>query len=446
MSIHDQRGAPMSNGNAAATEGLEKAFALFQGYFNDPLAEIDTALAADPGFFMGHAFRAGLFLISSEKAAVPELAASVAQMERLAPRANERERGHLAAARSWLDGDFHGAIRHYGETIANCPRDAIALQFAHQVDFLLGQSRMLRDRIAPILPHWTRDEPTWGYLKGMHAFGLEEMGHYDEAWDAGSEALAINPRDAWAVHACAHVCEMTGRTDQGIAFLESRSDDWAPGNGFAFHNWWHLALYHFERGDIARVLELYDTAVHPEPTEVAMALVDAAALLWRLHLAGHDVGNRWQAVADAYEPMVEDGYYAFNDMHAVMAFAATGREVSMRRVLATMERRALDDDANAVITRRVGLPICRAMAAFGRGDFARTVELLEPVRLSAHQFGGSHAQRDILDWTLIEAALRSGQNGWARAFANERLARKPQSPLALGFLARATQGKAALAA
>ena len=101
MTVTDQRGAPMSRCDATAAEGLEKAFALFQGYFNDPLAEIDAALAADPDFFMGHAFRAGLFLISSEKAAVPELAASVAQMERLADRANERESGHLAAARAW---------------------------------------------------------------------------------------------------------------------------------------------------------------------------------------------------------------------------------------------------------------------------------------------------------------------------------------------------------
>ena len=446
MTVTDQRGAPMSRCDAAAAEGLEKAFALFQGYFNDPLAEIEAALTIDPDFFMGHAFRAGLFLVSSEKAAVPELAASVAQMERLAGRAHARERGHLAAARAWLDGDFHGAIRHYGETVMPFPRDAIALQLAHQVDFLLGQSRMLRDRIAQVLPHWSSDEPTQGYLKGMLAFGLEEMGHYEEAWDAGTEAVGRNPRDAWAIHACAHVMEMTGRTADGIAFLESRSGDWAPDNGFAFHNWWHLALYHLEEGNIARVLELYDRAVHPEPTEVAMALADAAALLWRLHLAGHDVGDRWHAIADAYAPMAGDGYYAFNDMHAVMAFTAAGREAQARQVIATLERRALDDDANAIVTRRVGLPICQAMAAFGRGDFDRTVEILEPVRLAAHQFGGSHAQRDILDWTMIEAALRGGRNDQARAFANERLARKPASPLARSFHARATAGTRALAA
>src|SRR5690606_9529117 len=100
------------------------------------------------------------------------------------------------------------------------PRDAVALQLAHQCDFLLGQSRLLRDRIARALPHWGRNEPTFGYLQGMHAFGLEEMGHYDEAWEAGTDAVSRNARDTWAIHACAHVMEMTGRTADGIAFLE----------------------------------------------------------------------------------------------------------------------------------------------------------------------------------------------------------------------------------
>jgi len=445
MTRTDHFGAPVSNGGAAGIAGLERAATLFQGYFNDPLAAIDTTLEAEPEFVMGLAFRAGLFLISSEKGAVPELAATVARLERLAPRANARERGHIAAARAWLDGDFHGAALRYGEVVAAFPRDALALQFAHQCDFLLGQSRLLRDRPSWVLQHWNRDEPTYGYLKGMQAFGLEEMGHYDEAWEAGFEAVGRNPRDTWAIHACAHVMEMTGRTAEGIAFLESRTADWAPDNGFAFHNWWHLALYHFDEGDIGRVIALYDDAVRPEPTTVAMAMVDAAALLWRLHLAGHSVGDRWRELADSYEPMAEDGYYAFNDAHAMMAFTATGRDRAARRLLATLERRALDEDSNGIVTRDVGLPVCRAIAAFGRGDWDRVVELLEPVRQIAARFGGSHAQRDVLDWTMIEAALRGGRTAFAEAIAHERLARKPASRLALNFHKRATM-KAAVAA
>jgi Flp pilus assembly protein TadD len=46
----------------------------------------------------------------------------------------------------------------------------------------------------------------------------------------------------------------------------------------------------------------------------------------------------------------------------------------------------------------------------------------------AHRFGGSHAQRDVLSLTLIEAALRSGQGRLARALMAERTALKPTSP------------------
>ena len=282
-----------------------------------------------------------------------------------------------------------------------------------------------------------RAPPTFRFLLGMYAFGLEEMGHYDEAEAAAREALDQNPRDAWGVHALAHVFEMQGRTAEGIDFLESTSRNWAPGNGLAFHNWWHLALFNLDRRDFGRALELYDTSIHPETTEVAMELVDAASLLWRLQVSGHDVGGRWNDVVSVYENMTDDGYYTFNDMHAMMAFVSTGRRDAVDRLLATLVRRAGDDDSNGRMTREVGLPTCQAIDAFGRGHYERAVELLRPVRLVANRFGGSHAQRDVLDWTMIEAALRGEQYDFAEAIANERTARKPESPMARWFHNRA---------
>ncbi len=433
----DSSGVPVSSTNRQSIDGLDRAFGLFQGYFSDPLAEIDAVLAEYPDFVMGHCFRAGLFLISSEKAAVPELEASIAEIEKRADKANERERGHLAAAKAWAAGDFHGAVNLYGDVLTAYPRDAIATQFAHQCDFLLGQSRMLRDRIAWVLPHWSKDETTRGFLLGMYAFGLEEMGHYPEAERAARESIDRNPRDAWGVHALAHVFEMQGRASEGVNFLETTSMNWAPGNGLAYHNWWHLALFYLDRKDFARVIDLYDRAIHPGSTEVAMELVDAASLLWRLQLAGYDVGSRWDDVIAIYAQQATDGYYAFNDLHAMMAFVSAGRYDAADRLLSTLVRRAGDGDSNGHMTREVGLPACQAVLAFGRGDYHETVELLRPVRLVAHRFGGSHAQRDVLDWTMIEAALRGGHHGFAEAVANERLARKPESPLARWFHTRA---------
>ena len=437
MSLTDSSGVPVSSTNRQSVDGLDRALGLFQGYFNDPLAEIDAVLAADPDFVMGHCFRAGLFLISSEKAAVPELEATVAEIEKRVKQANSRERGHLAAAKAWAAGDYHDAVGRYGDVLAAYPRDAIAMQFAHQCDFLLGQSRMLRDRVAWVLPHWSKDETTRGFLLGMYAFGLEEMGHYKEAENAARDALDRNPRDAWGVHALAHVFEMQGRNAEGIDFLETTASNWAPGNGLAYHNWWHLALFYLDRKDFARVVELYDRAIHPGPTEVAMELVDAASMLWRLQLAGHDVGSRWDDVVAVYEKQTTDGYYAFNDLHAMMAFASTGRRDAADRLLSTLARRAGDADSNGRMTREVGLPACQAFAAFGQGDHDRAIELLRPVRLVANRFGGSHAQRDVLDWTMVEAALRGGRHGFAEAIANERIARKPESPMARWFHTRA---------
>lgn len=438
MTLTDMRGAPVSTGNRKSLDGLERAFNLFQGFYLDPLAEIDAVLAEDPDFIMGHCFRAGLFVVSSDKQAEPEIAATVARVEKLAGKANERERGHLAAAKAWLAGDFHGAADCYGVVIANCPRDAVALHFAHQCDFLLGQSRMLRDRISWALPHYDEKVQGYGYLLGMRAFGLEEMGEYAKAEAAGRKALSIEVRDPWAVHAVAHVMEMEGRAEDGIEWLTSREHEWAPNNGFAFHNAWHLALFHLDRRNFAETLRIYDQAIHPKPTTAAMELVDAVALLWRLQLLGQDVGTRWRELADTYEPMAEDGYYAFNDMHAMLSFVADGREAAAGRLLRRLKQRAEDSDSNGVVTREVGLPIVRALFAFDKGDYDRAVELLLPVRLIANRFGGSHAQRDVVDVTLVEAAIRGGRRGLATALSHERLLRKPESPWAKILLTRAS--------
>ena len=99
-------------------------------------------------------------------------------------------------------------------------------------------------------------------------------------------------------------------------------------NGFAFHNWWHLALFHLEAGNFARVLELYDRRIRSTPSEVPLEMIDATALLWRLELRAANVGDRWQKLAACWEPLAEHAYYAFNDAHAVMAFAGAGRERS----------------------------------------------------------------------------------------------------------------------
>jgi tetratricopeptide (TPR) repeat protein len=428
MALRDCRDLAVSTRNRVSLDRYEAALHLLHGYYGDPLAAIDRALEEDPEFVLGHCFRAALMVMSTDKGAEPMLQKSVRAAQGLFHRANDRERMHIGAAEAWLNGNFERAVRLYGDIVLEYPRDALALQVAHVGDFFLGQTSMLRDRVAQVLPLWDEGVPGYGFVLGMHAFGLEETALYAKAEAAGRKALALNPRDPWAVHAVAHVMEMQGRFDEGIEWLNSRSADWATDNGLAYHNWWHLALFHMDRGEEARAVDLYDTAVRRPDSGVVLEMIDASALLWRLHLRGTALGNRWNGIADAWEPRIEEGYYAFNDAHAMMAFVGAGRGQSAKRLLETLQKRAGAGGTNGRMTWEVGLPLCRALFAFGEGDYGTTVELLQPLRLVASRFGGSHAQRDIIHLTLIEAALRGGRLALARALLAERTSLKPESP------------------
>ena len=437
MGLQDSRGVPVSTSIRASLDRYETAVDRLHSYFRDPLAEIDAALAEDPGFIMGHCLRGTLMALATERAAEAPLRESVAAAEALAAGANERERGHIAALKAWAQGDFAGAVDAWGRVAESWPRDSLALQAAHLGDFYLGHTALLRDRIACALPGWDDSVPGYGYVLGMQAFGLEETGDYRAAEVTGRRAVALQPRDPWAIHAVAHVMEMEGRLPEGVDWLTGRTGDWAPDNMFAFHNWWHLSLYHLDLGETGTVLRLYDEAIRPQPSPVALETLDATALLWRLHLRGVDGGARWADLADTWAPMAEDGYYAFNDMHAMMAFVATGRDADADRLLAAQARSIAAGGTNAMMTAEVGLPVCRALRAFGAGDYGTAVDLLAPVRAVAHRFGGSHAQRDVLALTLVEAALRGGRADLAQALATERTDAKPGSPFNWRLSARA---------
>jgi tetratricopeptide (TPR) repeat protein len=428
MPLHDSRGLALSTSNPASLEQLEHAMALTASYFVDPLAAIDAAIAADPHFAAGHCLRAALLVMSTERSVLPMLEHSITAIESLGHRANERERMHAAAARAWFEGDFERSLRRYGDIVVAFPRDLLALQTAHISDFLLGQSTLLRDRVAQVLPHWNRDVPGYGYVLGMHAFGLEETGLYGRAEDTGRRALELDPRDPWAVHAVAHVLEMQGRIAEGIAWLEGREADWAPDNGLAYHNWWHLALHYLDLGEHAKVLEVYDTKIRPVQNPVSLEMVDASAMLWRLTLRGVDVGARWVPLAETWASMGGGGYYAFNDVHATFAFVGAGRWADVDDRLETLETAAQGQGTNAMMSREVGLPVAQAAAAFGRGRYDITIDELLRVRPYANRFGGSHAQRDFVNLTLVEAAQRAGRPDLARALAAERTSVKPSSP------------------
>jgi len=439
--LRDSRGHVLSGATARSLPHYETAVRQFSLFMGDPVATIDQAIAASPDFVMAHALRAWLHLLGTEPAGVSVARAALAMTGGLP--ATAQEKGHLAAIAHLLDGRWHAASAMLEDVTIAYPRDLLALQAGHQTDFFRGDARMLRDRIARALPFWSAEVPGYHAVLGMQAFGLEETGAYAAAERLGRRAVDLEARDAWAQHAVAHVMEMQCRPRDGIAWMMGNANGWSHDSFLAVHNWWHVALYHLDLGETDEALALYDGPIWGARSRVILEMIDAAAMLWRLSLRGVALGERWQPLAEAWAPTADAGLYAFNDVHAVMAFVGAGRRDLIRRVLAGQVETMRGEDDNAAFTCEVGRPVTLALVAFGDRRYGECVERLRAVRNIANRFGGSHAQRDVLDLTLIEAALRSGQGALAAALAAERTAMRPQSPLGRLFMARAAQLKRA---
>lgn len=434
--MKDALGLALSGATPVGLTAYQQALDQFKCFTGDPLALVEQALAAAPGMTMAYAFKAWLNLLGTEPAGVA--AARAACDAALALPANPREKLHLRAASLLAHGHWYEAGRVLEDLTLLYPRDLLALQAGHQVDFFTGDARMLRDRIARALPHWQRGMPGHHAVLGMHAFGLEETGDYAQAEKQGRLCVELEPHDSWGWHAVAHVLEMRNDPAAGVAWLQPNAATWSEGSFLAVHNWWHLALFQLELGRVDEVLRLYDQSIGTG-SAVMLDLVDATAMLWRLQLRGVDVGARWQPVADLWQSAGEAGRYAFNDFHMAMAFVGAGRDAALAAVIAAQAEALRRDEDNAYFTRAVGVDAVRAVQAFGRGEYADAAHRLRRIRSGAHRFGGSHAQRDVLDLTLIEAAKRAGLEVLAQDLLAERLALRPRTrvaaPLALALAA-----------
>ena len=429
--MDDARDVPLGTQSTRARALYERSLWHLVSFYGDPFAALDATIAADPGWGLAQVIKADLILTLTEPALVPEARAALAAAAPLMTRADERERDHLAAAQLALDGRWREACATWDRILMRYPRDMLALISAHLFDFYRGDARNLRARVARVLPEWDSDDPLYPYVLGMHAFGLEECNLYPQAEQAGRAALALDARGPWAIHAVSHVMEMQGRHQEGADWLRGRQGDWADDNGLAVHNWWHAALFQLEALDTAGALALYDAHIGGSASVVNLQWLDCASLLWRIQLLGVDVGDRWKALAKAWaDPLGHAGYYAFNDAHALIALLGSGEAAAaqalIERCLAQAEVGAGD---NRAMAREVGLPLMAGLAAFQRGDMDEVAARLYPLRSVAHRFGGSHAQRDLIDQTLLAAAALGGDKALGCALLNERRLAKRATPL-----------------
>ncbi|RRI04401.1 tetratricopeptide repeat protein [Mesorhizobium tamadayense] len=435
MALRDAFGLTYSGATEAGFSSYARALRELQCFIGDPVGSIDRAITDEPGFVMAHVFKGYLHGLATEREATAVAQSCHAAALPLA--GTTRERAHVAALGHLAEGRWHEAARILEDIAIDDPLDALALQVGHQIDFFTGNARMLRDRIGRALPAWQKGMPGYHAILGMQAFGLEEMGDYARAERFGRQATAIEPRDGWAQHAVAHVMEMQSRQKDGIAWMRANPEAWTKDSFLKIHNWWHLALFHYDLGETDEVLKLYDGPIYGDRSTLALNMVDASAILWRLHLGGVDVGDRWAALAANWLPKAAAGNYAFNDAHAMMAFVGAGLEGPAQTLLDAQREAMHGHDDNAAFTRDVGHPLTFAIKAFGEGNYTEAVRLIRSIRPIAHRFGGSHAQRDVIDLTLIEAALRAGVRALARALTAERQLARPESPLSALFSRRA---------
>jgi hypothetical protein len=311
---------------------------------------------------------------------------------------------HAAAIAATAGGDYVRGARLIDGIVEKYPQDLVALTAGQVFDYFIGDLAALLRRTTLALPRWSSADLGYHAMLSLHAFALEEGGNYDEAERAAHRALALVPYDVRAHHVVTHVLEMQGRAEEGIRWMGARTPYWTGAGAAATHLWWHLALHQLELGRAPLALQVYDRRMQGRGLSER---IDASALLWRMRLAGHDVGGRFAPLAEAWAPYAEDAHCAFNDIHAMMAFAGAGRWKDAERLLGAQALRvARVGGANRDMTRLVGLPASKALAAYGRGDFAMAETLLRALPPVAHRIGGSHAQRDILQLTRAAAIER----------------------------------------
>ena len=426
----DARGLETTAANEAAVRSFDATIAQYLRFGTGTGDCLKRTLAEDPEMALAHCVKGCFFMLFCIPALVAKARASLDAGRRAAAErgATERERRHLDALDAWTRGEFEQAVAHLEAILAGHPRDVLALRLAHYLHFYLGDDENLRDSIGRVLHAWDDSVDGYGYVLGMHAFALEEWGAHDEAERMGRSAVERNPADLWAVHAVAHVMEMQDRRREGVAWIRESEPRLGECNNFGYHLWWHLALFHLELDDVESVLRLYDERMRADLSDEYLDICNATSMLWRLEERGVDVGDRWNELAERCEARTGDHQLVFADVHYMLALAAGGREAAVERMLDDVAAFAEGAATEQVVMRSAGVPVARAIAHWYRGEYAKVVDVLAPIRYRLPLIGGSHAQRDLFHQLLIAAALGSGRYETARTVLSERAARKPRNP------------------
>lgn len=434
--LTDAQGHAVSGATAEALGLYDQAVRDYVLVHGDAVGLFDTAREAAPDFAMAHIGKAWLLSLAYDPVLAVQARALLATAQTL--RLNERERAHVAALIQVTAGARGAAVAVLDRHLMCYPYDLIAHQVANLLDGFLGRFPWIHRRAGRALPRWSSQQPGYAALRAFHGFGLEEAGDYAQAEEESRAAAEQEPHSFWAHHTVAHVMEMTGRPQDGLGWMAVREPMWATSDHpNRVHIWWHRSLFHLELGQYDAALALYDGPIRETQRPFGVSLTNASALLWRLDLLGCDVGPRWLELAGLWQGHADGACLAFADIHAAMAELRSGQEAKVEQRLAWMRQTAEGDTERAACYRDVGIPVVEGLFAFHRGDYAQAVAELLPVRYEVWRIGGSRAQRDIVDWTLTEAALRAEIRDVALSLAYERLDSRPRSVVNQRFLRQA---------
>jgi len=274
----------------------------------------------------------------------------------------------------------------------------------------------------------------WWFNSAL-AFTYHEVDRYAESRRLSERSLQQYPGNANASHNLAHIYFETLDTEAGAAFLADWLAGYDPRASFHCHLAWHLAMFELHQGRYARALEIFQRdilgAVNPR-----LAMIDGSALLWRFRLDGwREQPLAWRPLADLAERVSRPGF-VFGEIHAALAYAACGDEAALAKLVDGL--RALDARGHP-IAGVVALPMVQGTAAFVAGDHAGALAHLEPVEGEFHRVGGSHAQWELFEETMVACYLALERYDDAIRLVRRRLQRRA-SPRDLRWLDRATAG------
>jgi Tfp pilus assembly protein PilF len=385
----------------------------------------DSAISEDPGFALAYVARARIHQMNME---ITEARAKAAQARQLAAAASPRERRHVEIMAATIEGQPKAALSGAEQHLEEYPRDALILSLllgAFGLYAFSGRADHDAARLAVCQRHARHYGEDWWFLTYL-GWSHVEAGNAAAGRELTERAIGMRPANANAAHSLSHALFELGEAAQGQAFLQG----WLPAHERASflhgHLSWHVALTALEAGDSEGALQIYQQQIRPRDSRYPPLNVftDCASLLWRLALAGQTgLEPHWQEVAAFGEKFFPQAGAHFADVHYALTAAATGNEKLETR-LAEMEARRAN---GRLAPGPSAIDLCRGVSAFADGDHETAIRFLEPQMAELVRIGGSHAQRELWEDTLIVACLRAGYGDKAAGIIRDRLQRRPSA-------------------